>query len=121
MNGYQAYLKRMAHVIPMEIAASQLIGYNIGIKLIRGAYMNEERELAEKHGHESPVWDNLQETHDCYDACVENIVEAMNANDMLFIASHNLNSCVLAKDLATERGLARLNRVRFGQLRGFSD
>ena len=46
MNGYQAYTKRMAHVIPMEVAASQLIGYNLGVKLIRGAYMNEERELA---------------------------------------------------------------------------
>lgn len=46
MNGYQAYTKRMAHVIPMEVAASQLIGYNLGIKLIRGAYMNEERQLA---------------------------------------------------------------------------
>ena len=46
MNGYQCYLKRMANVIPMEVKASQEYGYNMGIKLIRGAYMNEERELA---------------------------------------------------------------------------
>ena len=45
----------------------------------------------------------------------------MNASDMLFIASHNVDSCELAKDLASERGLAKSNRVRFGQLRGFSD
>ena len=74
MNGYQAYTKRMAHVIPMEVAASQLIGYNLGIKLIRGAYMNEERKLAEEQNIESPVWDSVEETHKCYNDCVENIV-----------------------------------------------
>jgi len=47
MNGYQCYLKRMANVIPMEVRASQEFDYNMGIKLIRGAYMNEERELAQ--------------------------------------------------------------------------
>ena len=46
MNGYQCYLKRMAQAIPMQVRASQEFGFNLGVKLIRGAYMNEERELA---------------------------------------------------------------------------
>ena len=46
MNGYQNYLKRMAKTIPMEVRASQEFNFNLGVKLIRGAYMNEERELA---------------------------------------------------------------------------
>lgn len=46
MNGYQQYLKRMLRVVPLEIEASQKMGFNLGIKLIRGAYMNEERSLA---------------------------------------------------------------------------
>lgn len=46
MNGYQCYLKRMEDVIPMEVRASSTYGFNLGIKLIRGAYMNEERQLA---------------------------------------------------------------------------
>jgi len=46
MNGYQCYLKRMKNVIPMEVRASKEFDFNLGIKLIRGAYMNEERELA---------------------------------------------------------------------------
>jgi proline dehydrogenase len=50
MNGYQCYLKRMATVIPMEVAAAKALGYNLGVKLIRGAYMNEERQLATKLG-----------------------------------------------------------------------
>jgi proline dehydrogenase len=46
MNGYQCYLKRMAKVIPDEVELSKVMGYNLGVKLIRGAYMTEERELA---------------------------------------------------------------------------
>lgn len=46
MNGYQCYLKRMPQVIRDEVATSKVLGYNLGIKLIRGAYMIEERKLA---------------------------------------------------------------------------
>jgi hypothetical protein len=35
----------MIKVVPLEIAASEKLGFNLGIKLIRGAYMNEERTL----------------------------------------------------------------------------
>jgi len=58
MNGYQAYTKRMADVIPMEVRASKALGFNLGVKLIRGAYMNEERMLAEEGNYESPIWDS---------------------------------------------------------------
>jgi proline dehydrogenase len=70
MNGYQCYLKRMAKVIPDEIELSKKMGFNLGIKLIRGAYMTEERELAAKAGKESPIWDTLEDTHKCYNTNV---------------------------------------------------
>ena len=46
LNGYQCYLKRMTQTIRNEVATSKILGYNLGIKLVRGAYMNEERALA---------------------------------------------------------------------------
>ena len=46
LNGYQCYLKRMSQVIQDEVAASKALGFNLGVKLIRGAYMSEERALA---------------------------------------------------------------------------
>ena len=48
MNGYQCYTKRTRELIPMEVAAAKEFDYNLGVKLIRGAYMNEERELAKE-------------------------------------------------------------------------
>ena len=81
MNGYQCYLKRMARVIPMEVRASQDFSHNLGIKLIRGAYMNEERELASEQGKESPVWDTIEETHKCYNENMAHIIRGMDHSD----------------------------------------
>ena len=121
MNGYQCYLKRMAHTIPMEVKASQVFGFNLGIKLIRGAYMMEERSLAEKEGVESPVWDDIEATHKCYNDSMDHIITHMDNQDMLFVASHNNTTCDKAIELIEEYGFRENARVRFGQLRGFSD
>lgn len=121
MNGYQCYLKRMANVIPMEVRASKVFGYNFGIKLIRGAYMNEERELAASQGSESPVWDSIEETHNCYNENLEHIIRSMKPVDKVFVASHNTDTCELAMDLSEELELKDSDCVRFGQLKGFSD
>lgn len=45
----------MEKQVPLEIKVSRLVGYNLGIKFIRGAYMNEERRIAKEKGVESPI------------------------------------------------------------------
>ena len=77
MNGYQCYLKRMRALIPMEVRASHTFGFNLGVKLIRGAYMNEERTLAQEQDKESPVWDCIEDTHSCYNDSMEHIIRHM--------------------------------------------
>lgn len=32
--------------MPLELETAKILGYNLGIKLVRGAYMNEERSIA---------------------------------------------------------------------------
>lgn len=120
MNGYQCYTKRMTQVIQHEVACSKVLGYNLGIKLIRGAYMNEERALAEQHGYESPIWDTIEETHQCFDDCLSHVIRNLEGNSLLFIASHNASSVEKAKEMILERNIHD-HRVRFGQLKAFSD
>lgn len=81
MNGYQCYLKRMTRVIENEVAAANKLGFNLGVKLIRGAYMNEERELADKLGYESPIWDTIEDTHACYNKAMENVILGLPDED----------------------------------------
>jgi proline dehydrogenase len=120
MNGYQQYLKRMREVIPFEIATSQELGYNLGIKLIRGAYMNEERKLAAENHYESPIWDTLEETHNCYNTNLQLVMNSLTKNSLLMVACHNVESVKLAQNKIAELGIDDC-RVRFAQLKGFSD
>lgn len=54
--------------------------------------MNEERELAKKHGVESPVHETLEQTHMGYNYCMTEFIENMHANCLLIVASHNMGS-----------------------------
>lgn len=92
MNGYQCYLKRMRQVIQHEVQTAKILGYNLGLKLIRGAYMNEERNLAEASGLESPVWDSIEDTHACYNDCMQHALVNLEEQDVVIVASHNLDS-----------------------------
>ena len=120
MNGYQSFLKRMPQVIEDEVACSKALGYNLGIKLVRGAYMNEERDIAKRNGTESPVWDTIEATHASYNKCMKHILENLDEKSGLFIASHNIDTIKLAKEVIQKLDI-KDKRVHFGQLKGFSD
>lgn len=96
------------------------MGFNLGIKLVRGAYMNEERMLADTYNYESPIWDTIEETHASYDNNVKNIIENMGQKDRLICGSHNVNTVDKALALVEKHNITD-HRVRFGQLKGFSD
>lgn len=92
--------------MPLEIEASKKLGFNLGIKLIRGAYMNEERRLAKEQGYESPIQETIQDTHRNFNTNLKLISENLRPNDRLFIGSHNNDSVDLAKKYIQEYGLS---------------
>ena len=67
------------------------------------------------------MWDNLEGTHACYNNNIELIISSMTKNDVLFVASHNTDTVDKAIGLVEQYGHRESGRVRFGQLRGFSD
>lgn len=88
------------------------MGYNLGVKLIRGAYMNEERRIAQEQGYESPVCDTIEETHENFNVNMKLIIENLGPMDRILIGSHNLESVELAKHLIIEKQF-KDGRVRF--------
>ena len=110
----------MEAVIRREVATSKILGYNLGVKLIRGAYMDEERQLATENGYESPVWDTIEDTHVCYNKSMNHVIDNIDEKSILLIASHNVDTVKMATDKMIELSITD-NRIRLAQLKGFSD
>ena len=96
-------------------------GYKLGVKIVRGAYMEKERERAIEIGYPSPICATKEETDKMFDDCERYIMD--NLNDIsLFVGTHNEASTYLAMDLIEEKNLSKNNpSVWFGQLYGMSE
>ena len=95
-------------------------GFYIGMKLVRGAYMEKERERANKKGYKSPIYSTKQRTDDGYDAAVLYMME--NEKMAIFAGTHNENSSLRLIELAEKNNISKDDqRMWFGQLYGMSD
>lgn len=96
-------------------------GYILGAKLVRGAYMDKERERAREMGYPSPIHPNKEATDRAYDDAVRFCVdhyETMGSSN----ATHNARSNRLQAELIVERGIPRNHpNLNFCQLYGMSD
>jgi proline dehydrogenase len=90
------------------------------MKVVRGAYMEKERERAEEKGYRSPICDSKKDTDENYDAAIKFIVE--HPKMALFAGTHNENSSYLLMELANKYQIKKNDkRLWFGQLFGMSD
>ncbi|MBJ2175146.1 proline dehydrogenase family protein [Aureibaculum sp. A20] len=95
-------------------------GYKIGMKLVRGAYMEKERERAKEKGYPSPICKDKATTDENYDAAIEYMLTGQGLS--LYAGTHNELSTLKAMELAVKKGLTKDNdTIWFGQLYGMSD
>ncbi|WP_430468103.1 proline dehydrogenase family protein [Winogradskyella ouciana] len=96
-------------------------GFKVGMKIVRGAYMEKERARAEEKGYESPICENKKATDDNFNTTLVYILE--NLKDIsVFIGTHNEESCYLSMELMEKYNINKEdNNVWFGQLYGMSD
>ena len=96
-------------------------GYIYAVKLVRGAYMEKERERAEEMNYPSPIQPDKASTDRDYDAAVEYCLE--NIDSLAFVAgTHNEQSVQLLAQQMEQKGIAHNHpRVFFSQLYGMSD
>lgn len=95
-------------------------GYYIGMKIVRGAYMEKERERAVEKGYESPICKTKQETDESYDLAVTYMME--NERMAIFAGTHNEESSLKLIELADKYNIKKDDtRMWFGQLFGMSD
>jgi proline dehydrogenase len=96
-------------------------GFTIGMKIVRGAYMEKERERAEEKGYRSPICENKKATDDNFNETLSYILHNLNEISV-FIGTHNEESSYLAMELMEKYSISKEdNKVWFGQLYGMSD
>lgn len=95
--------------------------FKLGMKLVRGAYMEKERQRALEMNYPSPINDTKQATDDEYNAALEFSIDPAN-NMYIVVGSHNEYSNLYAVELMEKYGLPlHTNHVHFSQLYGMSD
>jgi len=96
-------------------------GYKIGMKLVRGAYMEKERERALKMKYNDPICKDKATTDTNYNTVMKYMFS--NLNEMaIFNGTHNEESSYLFMDLIKKSNYLKTDsRLWFGQLYGMSD
>lgn len=95
--------------------------FKLGLKIVRGAYMEKERERAVKMGYESPIHDCKSATDYDFNTGLEVCLQHQHSTSLV-IATHNelsnLTALDLIKNLDLEKGSVD---IHFSQLYGMSD
>jgi proline dehydrogenase len=96
-------------------------GYLYAVKLVRGAYMEKERERAEENDYPSPIQPDKESTDRDYDAAVEYCLD--NIESLAFVAgTHNEKSSQLMAQKMEQKGISHNHpHVYFSQLYGMGD
>ena len=110
----QDYLKKIHKQAQQE-------GFYIGMKLVRGAYMEKENERAIEMGYPTPICAYKEATDENYNAALNYMVNSIDSMSV-FAGTHNELSTYLLMNLMQEKGLNKNDsRIWFGQLFGMSD
>ena len=95
--------------------------YKLGIKIVRGAYLEKEGERARRLGYKSPINATKSETDREYNKAVEVFIGNIDVVEIC-VGTHNENSCKLLVQYMAENKLANNHpHIYFSQLYGMSD
>ncbi len=120
-NTIQLYRHDRLQFLKDSFQAAEERNFILGAKLVRGAYMEKERNRAAELNYPSPIQPNKESSDNDYNAavtfCIQNLKQIA-----VIVASHNEDSNLLAADLLIKNGHPLSHpHVHFSQLYGMSD
>ncbi|XP_031635646.1 proline dehydrogenase 1, mitochondrial isoform X2 [Contarinia nasturtii] len=130
-NTYQCYLKEAFNEVCMDLEQSTRQNFYFGAKLVRGAYMEQERARADALGYTDPINPSYEATTEMYHKtlteCLRRIKLLKDKGEDakkigIMVASHNEDTVRFAIEKMKEIGLSPEDKVIcFGQLLGMCD
>ncbi len=95
--------------------------FYIGMKLVRGAYMEKEHKRAEENGYPTPICKSKQATDDNYNEALDYMMQHIDTM-AIFVGTHNEESSYKLLEMQIAKGISKNDqRIWFGQLYGMSD
>jgi len=120
-NTAQLYRNDRLQFVKESNAFAKTNNFILGMKLVRGAYLEKERERAKELNYPSPIHETKQETDNDYNAALEFCVNPVN-NVYTIVGSHNEYSNLYGTELMKNFSIPlNSNRIHFSQLFGMSD
>nr|XP_039318342.1 proline dehydrogenase 1, mitochondrial isoform X2 [Saimiri boliviensis boliviensis] len=121
---HQCYLKDAYDNVTLDVELARREGWCFGSKLVRGAYMAQERARAAEIGYEDPINPTYEATNTMYHRCLDHVLEELkhNAKAKVMVATHNEDSVRFTLRRMEELCLHPAgHQVYFGQLLGMCD
>ena len=120
-NTFQMYRVDMLGNLTRAIKSAQDQSYFLGVKLVRGAYLEKERQRSHEENYSEPLHKNKHDTDRDFNAAVDLCLENLK-NVHFCVGTHNEESCILLCDKMKKLGLANNHKqIHFAQLLGMSD
>lgn len=120
-NTYQMYRHDKLADMKADHLIAKASGFILGVKMVRGAYMEKERKRAEEMGYPSPIQPDKEASDHDFDASLNYCID--HIGDIAFVCgTHNEESCRLLAALLDQHQIAHDHpHVYFAQLLGMSD
>lgn len=120
-NTIQMYRHDRIAFLKKEIEEAKMESFHYGVKLVRGAYMEKERERAQLKNYPSPIQPNKAACDKDFNEALEIIISEIE-NTALCAGSHNEKSALVLVDLIEKFAIPKNDkRIYFAQLLGMSD
>ncbi|MCY1510070.1 Proline dehydrogenase [compost metagenome] len=120
-NTYQFYRHDKLADLKADYLIAKETGFILGVKMVRGAYMEKERKRAAEMGYASPIQPDKAATDSDYNESLRFCLK--NIDQISFVCgTHNEESCRLLTELMDENKIDHHHpHVYFAQLLGMSD
>jgi proline dehydrogenase len=120
-NSIQLYRKDRLDFLKESHEKARAQNYLLAVKLVRGAYMEKERDRAEEMNYESPIQPDKAATDRDFNAALQYCAE--NVETIAFVAgTHNEESVQLLARLMNEKNITPNHpNVYYSQLYGMGD
>lgn len=120
-NTFQLYRHDRLQFLLDSHEAAQQRNFILGAKLVRGAYMEKERERAAEMNYPSPIQPDKESSDRDYNEAVKFCIDHLDKVAVI-VASHNEYSNLYTTQLLDAKGLRHDHpHVHFSQLYGMSD